>query len=200
VAKTNTTPVRFTEGQADILKRVANACGVNTQDVARWAVDALGDYWSHHGERLLLPLRFHETFYVYQAGPPRLPAPPKTLRAVVVTDAKGLILDVDPAFTEMCGYSLEELRGKKPGDILQGPATEQEIVEQFREALRNQAPFECEITNYRKGGSNREDRSTYRVHIKCEPIFNKGRLVQYRAVETLVSAEPPKTLTGPKKK
>lgn len=162
-------------------------------EIVRWAVEALQNYFYHHGERLLLPLRFHETFYVYQAQSPRLPIneTQKWIRAVVVTDADGLILNVDPAFTEMCGYSLEELRGKKPGDMLQGPATEREVIEQFREALREQAPFECTLTNYHKNGS------TYRVHIKCDPVFDaKGRLEKFRAVETLVSSpqillEPP---------
>lgn len=190
--KTEPLPVRFSEAQSAILKRVSTICGVSEAEIARWAVNALGDYFQHHGERLLLPLRFHETFFVYQVSPPPhplLPRQSKRIRAVVVTDAAGLVLSIDPAFTEMCGYSLEELRGKKPGDVLQGPATEQEIVEQFREAIREQVPFECTLTNYHKNGS------TYRVHIKCDPVFERGRLVRFRALETLV--DPPTILLEP---
>ncbi len=64
MAKTDPKPIRFTEAQANVLQEVAAACHVSEQDVARWAVQALGDYWSHHGKRLLLPLRFNETFRV----------------------------------------------------------------------------------------------------------------------------------------
>jgi hypothetical protein len=59
-------PVRFTEGQAAALKRIAAACGVGYQDVARWAVEALGAYWEAHGQRLLLPLDFRQRFTVRQ--------------------------------------------------------------------------------------------------------------------------------------
>jgi hypothetical protein len=71
VAKTEAKPIRFSEGQNAILKRVAAACGVGEADIARWAVDALGDYFEHHGNRLLLPLRFHETFSVVTLPTPK---------------------------------------------------------------------------------------------------------------------------------
>jgi hypothetical protein len=81
VAKTDPIPVRFTEGQAASLKRIAAACGVGEQDVARWAVEALGAYWQAHGERLLLPLDFSQRFSIH-SEPMILHEPPKPARAV----------------------------------------------------------------------------------------------------------------------
>ena len=42
--------------------------------------------------------------------------------AFVMTGPDGLVQWVNPAFTRMCGYTLEELRGRKLGPILQGVA------------------------------------------------------------------------------
>jgi hypothetical protein len=81
VSKNTTTPVRLTPEQDAILKAVAAACGVKEADVARWAVEALGDYWNHHGKRLLLPLRFTETFRVTTIQPDRLVLTEPPLRA-----------------------------------------------------------------------------------------------------------------------
>lgn len=71
MAKTEPMPVRFSEKQSAILKRVSAVCGVSEAEVARWAVDALGDYFTHHGDRLLLPLHFYETFSVVQLPMPK---------------------------------------------------------------------------------------------------------------------------------
>jgi PAS domain S-box-containing protein len=100
--------------------------------------------------------------------------------AVVTTDAEGWITDVNAAFTQMCGYSLRELKGRKPGDLLQGPATEKAIVDAFRTAIRSGRAFNCTITNYRKGGA------PYKVEIKMKPIRRKKRLVGFKAEERIV--------------
>jgi hypothetical protein len=63
--KKGATSVRFSEKQHAILKRIAEACDVKDVDVARWAVEALGAYWSAHGGRLLLPLDFTQRFSVH---------------------------------------------------------------------------------------------------------------------------------------
>jgi PAS domain S-box-containing protein len=100
--------------------------------------------------------------------------------AVVTTDADGWIVDVNDAFTQMCGYSLRELKGRKPGDLLQGPATEKAIVGAFRAAIRSGRAFTCTMTNYNK------KRTPYRVEIKMVPVREKKRLVGFRAEERVV--------------
>lgn len=86
VPKRTTTPIRFSEGQDAAVKRIAEACGVKEAEIVRWAVEALSDYWQHHGGRLLLPLRFHETFSVITLDPQKpliLREPPHAVRESV---------------------------------------------------------------------------------------------------------------------
>jgi hypothetical protein len=64
VRKANAVQYRLTEEQKQIVTEIAKSTGVEEADVVRWAVQALGDYYRHHGNRLVLPLRFTETFSV----------------------------------------------------------------------------------------------------------------------------------------
>lgn len=98
--------------------------------------------------------------------------------ATVTTDTEGRITEINRAFSEMCGYSLGDLYGKKPGDVLQGPKTEQDVVEEFRAAIRELRPFQCDMANYAKDGTE------YRVHIEMFPIFDAaGRHTNFKAIE-----------------
>lgn len=103
--------------------------------------------------------------------------------AKVRTDREGRVTNVNEAFTEMCGHSLAEMLGKKPGEVLQGEETEQSVVRAFRKAIKEHRAFESTMTNYHKDGS------TYRVHIKMEPIFKGKTLTGYQAEEHKL--EPP---------
>ena len=57
--------------------------------------------------------------------------------SVVISDAGGFIVWVNPAFTRMCGYNSEELLGRRPGHILSGPMSERQSREILNEAIRN---------------------------------------------------------------
>jgi|GEM_PF-6516728 len=76
----------------------------------------------------------------------------KTLNAVIITDEKGLTTWVNPAFTRVTGYTIEEILHKKPGDLLQGPETSQEAVEYMRQSIRNRKDCLLELINYKKNG------------------------------------------------
>jgi PAS domain S-box-containing protein len=101
-------------------------------------------------------------------------------KAKVQTDQEGRITQVNRAFTKMCGFTSKQLNGKKPGEILQGPDTELEIVRDFSQAIRQRRPFECVMTNYDARGKS------YRVHIIMTPIFKKGELIGFEAEEERV--------------
>ena len=121
------------------------------------------------------------------AGRDSLVAPPAALRnrilravertspggdapeAFVVTGPGGLIEWVNPAFTAMCGYSLDELRGRKPGQLLQGPETDAAAVARIRAALRGARPCRETLVNYHKDGS------AYRVDLRILPILDDAR-------------------------
>lgn len=86
--------------------------------------------------------------------------------AMVVTGPDGLVQWINPAFTAMCGYSLDELKGCKPGHLLQGPATDKEAVGRIRDALRSRQPCRETLANYHKNGS------LYRADVRITPILD----------------------------
>lgn len=85
---------------------------------------------------------------------------------LVATDPNGLVEWVNPAFTTMCGYSLEDLRGRKPGHVLQGPQSDPAAVQRIRWAVRAFRPCREILLNYHKDGS------VYRVDVAITPIFD----------------------------
>jgi len=73
--------------------------------------------------------------------------------SIMVTGAgEGLpIVFVNEAFTELTGYTAEDVLGKSP-DLLQGPDTEREVLDRLQADLAAGRVFEGETTNYGKGG------------------------------------------------
>ena len=85
---------------------------------------------------------------------------------IVVSGPNGLVQWVNPVFSEMCGYTLEELRGKKLGPILQGEKTDRETADRMRRAVHECRPCRETILNYRKNGE------PYFVQIAITPILD----------------------------
>jgi PAS domain S-box-containing protein len=73
---------------------------------------------------------------------------------------------VNPAFTAMCGYTLDELRGKNLGPILQGEKTDRETAARMRRAVKEYQPCLETILNYHKNGE------PYWVEIAITPILD----------------------------
>jgi PAS domain S-box-containing protein len=108
------------------------------------------------------------------AAAPEIPAPD----ALVVANPDGLIEWINPAFTALCGYELAELKGRKPGELLQGAATDRVVVERMRGALRERRPCRETLVNYHKDGS------MYRADIRITPILDdEGQPLYFVAQE-----------------
>ena len=106
----------------------------------------------------------------------------KTDNVAIVTNAHGEIEWVNDSFHKLTGYTLAEVIGKKPGDILQGAKTSQETVASIHEALARQEPFSGEILNYSKDGR------PYWLLLNINPVFDDdGRLVQFIAIENEIT-------------
>ncbi|MFZ2899896.1 MAG: helix-turn-helix domain-containing protein [Saprospiraceae bacterium] len=98
--------------------------------------------------------------------------------AVIVTDANKKIQWVNEDFLRITGYSLQEVLGKKPGDLLQGPLSEPEVVKRIRHGLEGHVPIVEEITNYRKNGE------AYTCRLAIHPIFDEyNKLTNFIAFE-----------------
>lgn len=78
------------------------------------------------------------------------------------------ILYVNPAFTELTGYSFDEIAGKDPG-ILQGPKTDQKLLGELRKKLESGEKFHGKTVNYCKDGSE------FIMEWKIFPIINSEK-------------------------
>ncbi len=87
--------------------------------------------------------------------------------AVILTDKERRILWVNQDFVEMTGYALDEVLGRSPGQILQGPGSELEAINRIRKSLENRVPLKDQIINYRKNGE------PYLCKLVIHPIFGK---------------------------
>lgn len=105
-----------------------------------------------------------------------------TNNLVVITDAKRKIEWVNKAFEDVTGYKLAEIKGKTPGSFLQGPESDQLVIQNVREALNRKEPVQFQLLNYTKWGVK------YWVESRIEPVFNKeGLLTNYMAIQVEIT-------------
>ncbi len=108
----------------------------------------------------------------------------ETINAVVITDPAGLTTWVNPAFTRISGYELEEMLGKTPGQLLQGPESDPETIAYMHRQIALRESFCCEIINYSRNGGK------YWVRIEGQPMTNdEGVCEGFFALQTDVSRE-----------
>lgn len=75
-----------------------------------------------------------------------------TGEAIMITNAKNCIVEVNPAFTRMTGYSREEILGQDPRILASGD-TPRATIERMWKALMEEGTWEGEIWDRRKDGS-----------------------------------------------
>jgi len=98
--------------------------------------------------------------------------------ACVCTPA-GEIEWVNQAWEQVTGYTLSELRGKRPGKMFQGPGTDPATVERLRAAIRARQPITEELCNYTKSGTK------LWIRLQVRPIQSpEGRLLGYVGTQT----------------
>jgi len=99
---------------------------------------------------------------------------------VVITDAQRRIEYVNPAYTRVTGWTVDEARGLKPGRLLHGPLTDAECVQQIAQALSREETIDgVELVNYRKDGE------PYWVRLHIRPVRNEvGQLTHFVAIQT----------------
>ena len=59
----------------------------------------------------------------------------ETDNSVIITNSECNIEYVNPGFSRLTGYTFEEVKGKKPGDVLQGQYTSQDTKRRFTTSL-----------------------------------------------------------------
>ena len=103
-----------------------------------------------------------------------------TSNMVVVTNGNREIEWVNPAYTKVTGWSLEEVRGKNPKAFLHGPRTSLTAASRLGASLRKgQAVTDFEMLNYKKSGE------PYWVSLNIQPVANAaGEITQFVAIES----------------
>jgi PAS domain S-box-containing protein len=101
-----------------------------------------------------------------------------THNAVVVTDAAGAIVWVNPGFERITGYALKEVLGRTPGEFLQGPETDPKAVALMHERLSQNQSVQVDLVNYNKSGQ------PYWVSIDIQPVLDEAKnLLYFVAIE-----------------
>ena len=102
--------------------------------------------------------------------------------SVIISDARGRVEWVNDAFTRLTGYGLDDIRGRTPGRLLQGPETEAAVSRRMREHIARGEGFEAEILNYTRA------RVPYWIAITCTALRDdSGRLTGFIAVQSDVT-------------
>jgi PAS domain S-box-containing protein len=103
----------------------------------------------------------------------------RTDNAVLITDASARVEWINEGYTRMTGYTLREVRGRRPGSFLHGPETDAEIVEEMRQSMRAGRSFTAEVVNYRKSGD------PYWVSLEVQPMSDeRGQVTGFMAIES----------------
>jgi PAS domain S-box-containing protein len=97
----------------------------------------------------------------------------KTNNGVIITNPDGLTTWINSGFTRISGFTLDDLRDKKPGQVLQGPLSDRATIKRISGKLKRKEGFNEEIINYSKEGK------AYWVQINVSPVFNEFGALQY---------------------
>jgi PAS domain S-box-containing protein len=76
----------------------------------------------------------------------------ETINGVLICDPDGKIEWVNEGFTRITGYSLDEVEGKLPGDVLAGDRTDISAISVVRDKAKNAEGFHKEFLVYNKAG------------------------------------------------
>nr|WP_121270626.1 PAS domain S-box protein [Pedobacter schmidteae] len=74
----------------------------------------------------------------------------KVNNAIVINDADNHVTWVNEAFEKITGFNLEDLKGKRLGDLIAGPETDLKLLEQARSLTKKNQSFTVDMLAYRK--------------------------------------------------
>ena len=97
--------------------------------------------------------------------------------AVIITGANGQVEWVNDGFIRQSGYQLQDITGKRPGSLLQGPKSDPTTVAFMHAQLEAGKGFRVQLINYTK--QNRQ----YWIQLEVQPVYDtEHRLSNYIGV------------------
>jgi len=103
---------------------------------------------------------------------------------VVFTDAEGKIFWSNEGFSTITGYTKDEITGKTPLELCEGPLSKSDALQNMIDAFFEGRSFNVELINYRKNGTWFWARVTGQAIVS-----NQGEVEQYFAIIENISAE-----------
>ncbi|ASF46457.1 response regulator [Methylovulum psychrotolerans] len=101
-----------------------------------------------------------------------------TSNAIIITDRDARIEWINPAFTQLSGYSFQESLGRRPIDLLKSGVHDAIFYQQMWAKLANDEHWQGEIVNRHKDGS------LYNADVGISPVFdNAGVLSGYVQIQ-----------------
>ncbi|MBX2997771.1 MAG: PAS domain S-box protein [Caldilineaceae bacterium] len=101
---------------------------------------------------------------------------------IVLTDAKGIIEWVNPAFTELTGYTLEESIGATPRELIYSGMQETSFYKDLWDTILAGKVWRGELINRRKDGSLYTEEQT------ITPVFNEeGQITHFVGIKQDIS-------------
>lgn len=142
------------------------------QGTAKPRKDKEGNYlWSGYLNDITIRKKAEETLLKFSRAIEQNPV------SVVITDTKGVIEYVNPKFTQITGYSLEECIGENP-NILKSGHQSDDIYEELWSAISKGNTWRGELYNKKKNGE------LFWEMASISPIINKeGKITNYLAIK-----------------
>ncbi|WP_050784333.1 PAS domain-containing hybrid sensor histidine kinase/response regulator [Pedobacter sp. BAL39] len=95
----------------------------------------------------------------------------KVNNGVVINDANNHVTWVNDAFEKITGFTLEDLKGRRLGDLITGPETKLELIDKARALTQKKQSFTVDLLAYRK------DKQPIWLSIYNTVIFNDEGMV-----------------------
>ncbi|MFC6999946.1 PAS domain-containing sensor histidine kinase [Rufibacter roseus] len=103
----------------------------------------------------------------------------KTFNSVVIMDKEYRIEWVNASFTRLTGYTLPEVEGKKPFELLLGEETNPVTAQRIRNKAKKAEPMKEEVLVYKKSGEKRW------FEVEVTPVLNEaGKVVRIIGMQT----------------
>ncbi|MEJ7587235.1 MAG: PAS domain S-box protein [Ferruginibacter sp.] len=108
---------------------------------------------------------------------------------IIISDRNGMVQWVNDGFTEISGYTLNEVKGKDQNSILDGPFTDTALTKQMAERLFNGEAVVEELVGYHKNGN------TFWQSVSTKPICDDtGAIVNFIAIQNNITSRKEKEI------